>query len=278
MVSLKYKRVIIHFISVLVVILFISATAKFSGSPGAKSGSPGDNNDNCTFCHSDNAAINKDNLISSNIPASGYVPGEMYIITVSAGHAGSDRIGFEITAENNAAEKMGTFSLINSERTTFTNNNSAVTHTAIGTIASNNEISWQLNWQAPEQGLGDVVFYVAANATNSDLSSSGDQVYLSNLRIFEEGTTGQENITFNQEHLQVYPNPVQNKLSISINENIHINNISLINLFGKKINFYEIAEDKNHTLTLNLNELRSGIYFLVLKTDNKTITRKIYKL
>ena len=89
---------------IFVAILFISATLNFSGSPGGKTGSPGDNT-NCTSCHSGNEVITKNNIITTDIPISGYVPGETYTITINANHEGSDRIGFEICAENNSSDK-----------------------------------------------------------------------------------------------------------------------------------------------------------------------------
>ena len=163
MTILKIKELVLISGSLMMTLFFVSATLRFGGSPGAKTGSPGDNSDNCTFCHLDNDVIAKSNLISSNIPNSGYVPGTTYTITINASHSGSKRFGFEITAERNSFEKIGTFKLINDELTQFTNDSSAVTHTFKGTIA-NDSISWKFNWLAPEAGFGDVTFYLAVNS------------------------------------------------------------------------------------------------------------------
>ncbi|MEN8119021.1 MAG: Reeler domain-containing protein [Bacteroidota bacterium] len=102
----------------------------------------------------------------------GYVPGKSYTLKIDASHSGSQRIGFEITAENNPSGKIGTFAVINDKLTQFSNDSNAVTHNSKGTIATNDSISWQLNWEAPGSGSGDVTFYLAVNATNGDLSSS----------------------------------------------------------------------------------------------------------
>ena len=277
MANFKLKGLTFLSVSLLMTVLFISATNKFGGSPGAKTGSPGDNNDNCTFCHSDNDIINNNNLISSDIPANGYVPGETYMLIIKASHTGSKRIGFEITAENNISDKIGTFALINDELTKFTNDSTAVTHTFKGTVA-NDSVSWQLNWQAPEPGSGDVTFYIAVNASNSDQSSSGDQVYLSNYHVIEEGTTGEKQISFVEDKIRVYPNPVKNKINISVIEPSVINNITLLNIFGKKVRSFKFDRNVKSIIQIELDKINVGIYFIVLEIDNQIIVRKIYKL
>lgn len=61
---------------------FIALFASSNGSPGGRSGSPGDNNQTCTACHS-GTAVNQTGWISTNIPASGYVAGQTYQLTLN---------------------------------------------------------------------------------------------------------------------------------------------------------------------------------------------------
>ena len=133
------------------------------GSPGAKTGSPGDGA-SCLECHA-GTANNVSNWISSDIPGTGYVPGEKYNLTATGTHSGVGRFGFELTAENTSNAKAGTFS-INDNGTKLVNSNAAVTHNSSGTLPSGDSRSWTTEWTAPEAGTGDVTFYAAFNAAN----------------------------------------------------------------------------------------------------------------
>ena len=108
-------------------------TSKLTGSPGGKTGSPMDNSD-CTSCHSVlNTNVTTTN-ITSNIPSTGYVPGNTYNITVVLNPVvGLDPAGFEVTCEENTTNtKSGSFGITNPTSTQFTNNSSVVTHTTAG--------------------------------------------------------------------------------------------------------------------------------------------------
>tara|TARA_B100001142_G_scaffold137075_1_gene138529 strand:- start:1766 stop:3649 length:1884 start_codon:yes stop_codon:yes gene_type:complete len=125
-----------------------------TGSPGGKTGSPSDNTD-CTQCHTVLSTTSALTSITSNIPSSGYVPGNTYTITANI-NALSTLNGFEITCEeNNTNLKTGTFFITNPNETQLVNNGAAVTHTAGG----NNLHTWSFDWEAPIAGTGDVNFY-----------------------------------------------------------------------------------------------------------------------
>lgn len=127
-----------------------------TGSPGGKTGSPSDNTD-CTQCHTVLSTTSALTSITSNIPSSGYVPGNTYTITANI-NALSTLNGFEITCEeNNTNLKTGTFFITNPNETKLVNNGTAVTHTAGG----NNLHTWSFDWEAPVVGTGDVNFYGA---------------------------------------------------------------------------------------------------------------------
>ena len=80
-----------------------------TGSPGGKTGSPMDNSD-CTSCHNVMGTIVTTTNITSDIPSSGYIPGNIY--TITATFPAFDARGFEITCEENLNNtKTGTFLL-----------------------------------------------------------------------------------------------------------------------------------------------------------------------
>jgi len=151
-----------------------------SGSPGGKSGSPGDGGSTCTDCHS-GTAQSQFGWISSDIPAEGYTPGETYTITATGNHTGVVKFGFELTAEDAFGAKTGTLSITDPARTKFTNANKAVTHTSGGTSPSGSSSSWSMEWTAPASAPPVIKFYAAYNAANGNGMTSGDVIYTSSI-------------------------------------------------------------------------------------------------
>jgi hypothetical protein len=127
-----------------------------TGSPGGKTGSPSDNTD-CTSCHTVISTTSTLTSINSNIPSSGYVPGNTYTITAIIDPT-SMLSGFEVTCEENTTNtKTGTFFITTPNETQLVNNGSSVTHTAGG----NSMNTWSFNWNAPVAGTGEITFYGA---------------------------------------------------------------------------------------------------------------------
>lgn len=155
--------------------------ASSSGSPGGKSGSPGDGGSTCTDCHVGTASP-VSGWVTSNIPAQGYTPGQTYQITVTGAQAGAGRYGFELTAETAAGSKTGSFAITEAARTRLTNGGNAVTHTSGGN-SGGASTSWSANWTAPATDVGQVRFYTAVNGANGNGTTSGDMIYTSSLFV-----------------------------------------------------------------------------------------------
>ena len=183
-----YKLFPLAILPIIIILLAYS-----TGSPGGRTGSPGDGFANCTQCHAGTAQTIP-NWISTNIPASGYVPGQNYIITAAGFHLGVSKFGFELTAETGSNVKAGTFSIINANETQLANNNYSVTHKSGGTTPIGNSKIWTMNWTAPATSAGPVTFYGAFNAANGNGSTGGDVIYLSSHTV-QAAVTG-VNVTF----------------------------------------------------------------------------------
>jgi len=159
-------------ITICFVILFYPETtiSNSTGSPGGKTGSPMDNL-NCTSCHS--VTPISGSTITTNIPATGYVPGTVYTITanITSGGGGFNFQGFEVTSEENITNtKTGTFFITDPSTTQLVNNGNAVTHTAGG----NNLSTWSFDWEAPSSATGDVTFYGAFIEAGYPSGNTGD--------------------------------------------------------------------------------------------------------
>lgn len=150
---MKIKRLPI-ITGALFVVFFSSFVAFYpNGAPAAKTGSPGDGSD-CTECHGGTAST-VSGWITSNIPASGYTPGQTYTITASNQITGSGKFGFEVSPQNAAGTLLGT--LTAGAGNQLVGSGKYVTHTN----ANNTTSSWTFSWTAPAAGTGTVTFYGA---------------------------------------------------------------------------------------------------------------------
>lgn len=72
--------------------------------------------------------------------------------------------------------------------------------------------------------------------------------------------------------LTFYPNPVQNALKITSNNNVKITSIIIINYLGQIV-----LMDNNPNETIDVSTLASGNYLLKINTDNGILTQKLIK-
>ncbi len=185
---MKSRSYILTFIFLFTVYLIFSdvlnnnVSSHTAGAPASRTGSPGDGNQSCTSCHGGSAAV-QSGWITSDVPASGYVPGTVYTITSTATGGGHVKFGFEVSPQNVSGILLGT--LINtSSETQLIGSNKYITHTSSGTSGSGSK-TWTFNWTAPASGTGDVTFYGAFLVTNNDNSSGGDATNTSTLVVSE---------------------------------------------------------------------------------------------
>jgi hypothetical protein len=245
--------------------VLISSILYNSASPGAKTGSPIDK-ETCVQCHS--SALTSVDWISTNIPATGYVTGEKYTITLTASDAAAVKIGFEATAES-ATGKQASFVITDDTKTKLVNGNKSVTHKSAGITPVNGSITWSFDWIAPAAGTGDVTFYAAINAANGNGSTSGDKIYTSKLTVTESKT----NIVESREtgKLNIYPNPSAGILNIEAESNI--SSIIIYDLKGKTV-FTKNNINSNKT-ELNTENISPGIHIVKTVTQKGELTKKI---
>jgi len=117
----------IYFLSAITIFLLLTPNvfSKLNGSPGAKTGSPSDNGNNCTACHSGTVNTGSGMLsVATNIPVQGYTSGQTYAITIQMIQSSRSRFGFEITCEegNFGSAKTGSFGITDNTNTKFVNN------------------------------------------------------------------------------------------------------------------------------------------------------------
>lgn len=255
---MKKQVTFIYVIFILPLVFILIAMS--NGSPGGRTGSPGDNTNNCSSCHSGSATQDVSGWINSDIPPDGYMPGDSYTITLEATDPDALRFGFELTAEDINGNKIGEFVITNSTETKLVNSNNAVTHTNQGFTPVENSKSWSFDWTAPEEASGSVFFYAAVNAADGDGSNSGDQIYLTN----EEFALNTTNVSLNSKNdFYVYPNPSQNNINISVPEINSNTEIKIYNLSGQTV---FVTKPESVLTNIDVSEFPKGVYFV--KTNN----------
>lgn len=195
--------------------------------PAGLTGSPGNNNQTCTACHSSSVST-KTGWITSNIPASGYVPGTTYTITGTATYAGRNTFGFEISPQDIAGNILGT--VINTSSQTAILATGYIGQTSSGLSGSGSK-SWSFDWVAPSAGTGPVTFYGVFNCANGNGGDSGDIIYKSTLTVQEAASAnddaGIKNILY----------PVSQACSTNISPQVTLQNYGSNTLTSVVINY-----------------------------------------
>jgi hypothetical protein len=78
----------------------------------------------------------------------------------------------------------------------------------------------------------------------------------------------------NKKSIALFPNPAINEISFQLNSPIQ--NIQIIDIYGKSIEFRDESNHHKHQIHLN-SSLAPGIYFISIKTDKETINSKFLK-
>ncbi len=258
-----------------------SAHSNGSGAPTGNTGSPADNK-TCaqTSCHPGPASAIT-GAITSDVPSSGYTPGNTYTITATVTDPSITKFGFQISPQNTAGTLLGSMAILNTTTTKFTSASSKyITHKSAGTSFPSHTATWSFAWTAPVSGTGDVTFYGAFNFTNNNNDESGDQIRTSTLTIQEAFGVGIDEGTTTAS-LQLYPNPAtdQIRLNYSLNSAQQVV-VSLYNTSGNKIADLanETQQPGNYNMAFSLNDYSAGVYMIVLKTGERTYTKKVVKL
>ena len=259
---------------IFVALLGMSLIPSSSGSPGGRTGSPGDSKITCSACHG-GSAISKEGWIITDIPKTGYIPGQEYTIVLSGENQGSARFGFELTAEFSNNAKTGGFATGDNAQVKVLGGGNSVTHTSQGIAASGGAKSWTFKWTAPETGSGAISFYASLNGANGDGSSSGDMIFTTNLKNIIQDISTVEDIPI-LTTLNLYPNPTDDILFFSIDGLIKENTrLVIVSVTGAEL-YSEVFEESQVGLELEIpvSDFQQGTYIVTLYSEGQRIVRK----
>ena len=274
------KSVLIGMSTILTVVFslsFNSVQSKLTGAPGPYANDPASGSANCSSCHSGTAinASASQASITSNIPATGYTPGNTYTITSTVNYSGRSKFGFQISPQNTAGTQKGTITITDATNTKIVNTK-YVTHTAAGNSGSSTR-SWSFDWTAPAAGSGTVGFYGSFVAGNNNNSDAGDVTYKTSYVVSEAVASGINEVEANTNALTVIN--LKNALQLSYNaQSVATANVELYNLNGTLVSAASFEQQNAGAVNLNFDVkdgLNTGIYIVKVQQGTQALTKKV---
>jgi hypothetical protein len=244
-----------------------------NGAPAGAAGAPNDPANGCnrSGCHAGSSTL-RTGLINSNVPSTGYVPGETYTFTIQITEAGISKWGFQVSPQADNGTLLGTLTLTDANQTRFAAGGGSkyVTHTTAGNSGSIGNKSWTFDWTAPSAGTGDVKFYTYVMASNNNGSTSEDL-------LFRESVTFQENsgVGFNSlinTTFELFPNPSATGFFIVNGLSTDLNLVKMFDVNGKLV-LNELLTFGNNTISTAGFE--KGIYFVSVEGKQGRSVKKL---
>lgn len=249
---------------------FKQAHTNGSGAAPGHSGSPADGKSCATVgCHVGGPSItNETGAFTSDIPATGYVGGETYNLSITLSKQGGSKFGFQLSPQDASGNPLGT--LIAGAGSQIVGGN-YLTHTFSSTTGSGSK-TWDFQWTAPTAFTDPVTFYASYNFANADFSTSGD-VILTDTYTVNASSLSTANAQL--QAINVYPNPVHDQIhvaAIDVDEEIMI---TLYDVQGRTILTEQFAGSNRFSINLQNHNLKSGIYFMQLAAGNQLLTKRL---
>jgi hypothetical protein len=280
------KRFTLVTIPLIVALLLIQTKGNLvhsngSGSPAGHTGSPSDGM-TCTMsgCHAGTASVSPVQIISSNIPASGYIPGTQYTITATlTGLTGvNNKCGFQISPQGPGGVLRGT-PIITSTGTKIVSSK-YITHTNTGNTGTGGSKTWSFDWIAPTAGSGAVTFYGAFNYANGTGTASGDVIRTTSLAVSEDLTVGVSEIT-TQVNARLFPNPVVDNATFEFElESAAEVRINIMDVAGRTLQEEMQLQGIAGMQSVQINipsDWPAGIYKISMNAGNQQAVRNFMK-
>jgi Secretion system C-terminal sorting domain len=99
----------------------------------------------------------------------------------------------------------------------------------------------------------------------------GSTMWIDDIEVI--GYSGVSEMLFTGEEINVYPNPSESVLNISISQEISNAVLSVTDMSGREISSQNVSGNQ---FTLDVNSLKAGNYVVVLKENNTILGRKTF--
>lgn len=231
-----------------------------SGAPAGNTNSPADGW-TCNHCMGGSVGA-VTGWLTSDIPATGYEPGQTYTITATA--TGSGNKGFQVSPQDVPGNLIGTLTAGTGNKLVGTGK--YVTHNSAVASAT---ATWTFTWTAPSAGAGDVTFYGAfwIAGTTPKTRTTTMTVSQSTVGIHENGLQA----------FSVYPVPAKDHVTVSFENPVSaIVSVSFLNVNGTKIATLANSEEPagDYSRKFNISQ-PAGIYLMEVSAGGQKSVRKL---
>jgi len=245
------------------------------GAPAGAAGAPNDPANGCnrSGCHGGSSTL-RAGLLTSDIPSTGYVPGQTYTFTVQITEAGISKWGFQVSPQANDGTLLGTLILTGPPpaQTRFAAGGGSkyITHTTAGNSGSTGSKSWTFDWTAPAAGAGAVNFYTYVMAANGNGNTSGDQTFRESVTFQEASGVGFNPL--NNSTLELFPNPSSTGFFMVNGISTDLNLVKMFDLNGKLV-YSELLAAGN--TTISTTGFNKGLYFVSIEGKQGRAFKKL---
>lgn len=226
------------------------------------SGSPLSSGKTCAQagCHAGTVNSGSGNLSIGGLTE--YTPGEDYTITVAVNDEGSSKFGYQAIALDADDKSVGVIIESMGDEIQTVGSDKYVQHSS---AASSGAFSFK--WTAPSSDVGDITFYAAGNASNSDNATSGDNIYSAKLTVeaTEVGISSAKETSF-----KVFPNPSTGNVTVDFGDE-DVQNIEVFNMAGALVHADAISNATN----VQIENLETGVYLLKATTPSGQLSEKL---
>jgi hypothetical protein len=243
------------------------------GTDPGHTGSPGDNFKNCTICHG-GTATDADGWITSNIPSTGWKPGQIYTITATNTKVGSTRFGFQVSPQDMQGNLLGQLIVSDTGATQLVGDSKYITYKSAG-VDGTDLRTWTFNWQAPGDSINEVVFYGAFNS-NHEGHKAFDNTTLSKLTVRREGAPVSVDMVNKVDGLNIVQNYTTKIMRLQFENTTGEDfSISIYTSNGVLVKELYSGNDLNLDLNYDFSQLSTGIYMVNLLSKGKTNVYKV---
>lgn len=284
---MKFRIIYTFFVLFGAFLLLSHSSGRATNFNEGNTGAPNDNatnNRTCQTCHNSGSfTVTPELLITDqggNEISGNYLPGETYNVKLTVNSTGSPAgYGFQLVALNAPANMDGT--PVNTwalptgsagiQLATPANGRQYAEHDAINT---SNE--FLLEWTAPSSG--DVTFYYGGNAVDENGQNGGDNAIMGSTELSLDPTS--TNDLEQSLSLDIFPNPVNEVLSLQTNaQGSDTYDLFLFDQSGRQILNQKINIPAGENVSpIEVNNLSTGMYNLIISDGENQITKKMLKL
>ncbi|MCG2611582.1 T9SS type A sorting domain-containing protein [Flavobacterium sp. SM15] len=130
------------------------------------------------------------------------------------------------------------------------------------------------NWAGPFPP--EEVDFVSSTPTTNAASTDAMFDSLVTTAVATEALLGVNQLaTINSKKFNIFPNPANNFVTVSNDDNVAINKVTLTDINGRTVKTVD-ANGVSQT-QINISELNAGVYFLNIDTNEGSATKKIIK-